>query len=148
MSSSLLMHLGVRAQRALFATSRENRLSAGQVHPRSFPARVWKKEGSDGGSLRLTLRDGIEHGGFDAVINAIGRTPLSSDLGLEELGVAICKDSAAIRVDEWQQCTCQGDTSGIFALGDVSGEVKRRATERGSLFLKEGPSCKQAGSFV
>lgn len=74
----------------------------------------------------LALRGGAEHGDFDVIINAIGRVPLCQDLGLEEVGVALCPDMAAIRVDEWQNTSI----SGIFALGDVSGHVREKSVLR------------------
>jgi len=57
--------------------------------------------------------------GFDEVIFAIGRSPLTSDLGLSAAGVEV--DSRGyIPVDKFQQT----NVPSIFALGDVTGQAE------------------------
>jgi len=57
--------------------------------------------------------------GFDQVIFAIGRTPLTHNLGLEEAGIEI--DSRGyIPVDKFQQTNVEG----VFALGDITGQAE------------------------
>jgi len=57
--------------------------------------------------------------GFDEVIFAIGRTPLTQSLGLESAGVKM--DSRGyIPVDKFQQT----NVPNIFALGDVTGQAE------------------------
>jgi len=44
---------------------------------------------ADDGTLTLQLDDGSEHTGFDQVVMAIGRTPLTEPLHLEKAGVTL-----------------------------------------------------------
>lgn len=55
----------------------------------------------------------------DTVIWAIGRRPLSSKLGLEQVGVKV-KELGYISVDSYQK----SDLDHVFALGDVTGEAE------------------------
>eukprot|EP00035_Acanthoeca_spectabilis_P013894 m.261854 g.261854 ORF g.261854 m.261854 type:complete len:462 (-) comp15999_c1_seq2:161-1546(-) len=56
--------------------------------------------------------------GVDSVILAIGRAPMSHDIGLEEAGVAM--DSRGfIQIDRDQNTTAEG----VYAVGDVAGTV-------------------------
>jgi glutathione reductase (NADPH) len=68
------------------------------------------------GGHRLLLADGRSLGPFERILWAIGRTPESSGLGLEEAGVAIGA-SGEIVTDLRQDTT----VAGIHALGDVTG---------------------------
>jgi dihydrolipoamide dehydrogenase len=52
----------------------------------------------------------------DVVLMAVGRSPVTADLGLEEAGVAM--NGPWIGIDEW----CQTNVPGIYAIGDVAGE--------------------------
>jgi glutathione reductase (NADPH) len=69
------------------------------------------------GSKRLHLTDGRTFDS-DLVFFAVGRTPNTRNLGLEEAGVAVA-ENGAIRVDA-KNITSQ---SHIFAIGDVSNKM-------------------------
>jgi glutathione reductase (NADPH) len=67
------------------------------------------------GLLELTVEDGRVLGQFDALVWAVGRKPITTDLGLELLGVSV--DWAGhIVTDEFQQTNLQH----LYALGDVT----------------------------
>jgi len=70
------------------------------------------------GALVLHAASGECHGGFDSVLWAIGRTPNSAGLGLEQAGVGIDDDGYVV-TDEWQ-ATC---VEGVYAVGDVTGRA-------------------------
>jgi len=57
--------------------------------------------------------------GFDEVIFAIGRTPLTAELGLSAAGVEV-NSNGYIPVDKYQQT----NVPSIFALGDVTGQAE------------------------
>eukprot|EP01039_Chlorochromonas_danica_P004047 gene4047-4425_t len=86
------------------------------VVPNSIPKAITKEED---GSLTVHFEDGRQVGGFDSVIQAIGREPLTASLNLSAVGVEVDKDGY-INVDPYQNTT----TSGIYALGDVCGQVE------------------------
>lgn len=73
---------------------------------------------SEDGALALAVRDGRSLGPFDALIWAIGRAPLTEDLGLESAGVA-CDAQGFITTDAWQTTSVPG----IHAIGDVTGRA-------------------------
>lgn len=79
---------------------------------RSAPAAVERQ--ADG--LRLRTRDGVEHGPFEAILWAIGRSPATADLGLDRAGVAT--DAAGYIPTDRFQAT---NVAGIYAIGDVTG---------------------------
>lgn len=58
--------------------------------------------------------EGIEK--TDLVLMAVGRRPVTEDLGLEENGVELA--NGFIRIDEW----CRTTAEGVYAIGDVAGE--------------------------
>lgn len=67
--------------------------------------------------VRLRDGDGEEtREEYDAVLVAVGRTPRSEDLGLDEIGIER-RDDGSIVVDELQQTTVES----IYAVGDVTG---------------------------
>ncbi|MBW3567818.1 MAG: glutathione-disulfide reductase [Proteobacteria bacterium] len=76
-----------------------------------------RKEHDD--TLTMVSDSGMTHGGFDAVLWAIGRRPTTNGLGLDAAGVQT-NDAGHIRVDAWQKTTVDN----IFALGDVTGPVE------------------------
>jgi glutathione reductase (NADPH) len=55
----------------------------------------------------------------DAILFATGRKPMSFDLGLEELGVAL-DEAGAIKVDEYNRTNIES----IYAVGDVTNRVQ------------------------
>ncbi len=67
--------------------------------------------------LTVENRDGSE--GIektDLVLMAVGRRPVSEDLGLEANGVTL--DGGFIVIDEW----CRTSTPNVYAIGDVAGQ--------------------------
>ncbi|MSU41390.1 MAG: dihydrolipoyl dehydrogenase [Pedosphaera sp.] len=66
--------------------------------------------------VTVTLADGTTVSG-DKLLVAVGRTPNTEDLGLEQAGVAL--DGRAIRVNEHMETTAPG----IYAIGDVTGRM-------------------------
>ncbi|RLN89843.1 hypothetical protein BBJ28_00004067 [Nothophytophthora sp. Chile5] len=83
------------------------------LQPHSNVARV---ELAGDGSKTLVLADGSEHAGFDVVLYAAGRVPLTSSLQLDQAGVATDKHGF-IQVNEFQATS----NSKVFAVGDVCG---------------------------
>ncbi len=77
-----------------------------------------KLERDDTGIV-VTGENGTQLDGFDQVIFAIGRTPLTSNLGLLDAGVQT-NDRGYIPVDKFQQTNIPS----IFAVGDVIGEAE------------------------
>jgi len=75
------------------------------------PAAILK--GADG--LTIRSETGSKHGGFDCVLLAIGREPLSRDIGLEAAGVALDKRGYVV-VDEYERTSVPS----ILALGDCT----------------------------
>jgi glutathione reductase (NADPH) len=67
------------------------------------------------GLLELNVEDGRVLGGFDALIWAVGRKPLTADMGLDRLGVEVDWLGHVI-TDEWQQSSVQH----VYALGDAT----------------------------
>ena len=59
-------------------------------------------------------------GGFDAVLRATGRHPLTEGLGLHAARVTTDKQTGYIEVDEFQNTS----SPGVYALGDVIGRVE------------------------
>jgi len=76
---------------------------------------IAKVEKQADGTLTLTDTKGNAHAGFDQLIWAIGRKPIT-DLGLEIPGVELTKEGH-IKVDKFQNTSVPG----IYALGDVCG---------------------------
>jgi glutathione reductase (NADPH) len=70
-------------------------------------------------SIAATGENGVTIGGFDTVIFAVGRSPATDRLGLENAGVE--KNARGyIPVDKYQETNIPG----IFALGDVTGQAE------------------------
>ncbi|KIH90720.1 glutathione reductase (NADPH) [Sporothrix brasiliensis 5110] len=87
------------------------------VHRETQLTRVDKDAAT--GKLTLTYGDGQTLADVDHLIWAIGRTPLTKDIGLEEHGVQLA-DKGFIKVDAFQNTTAEH----IYALGDVTGPVE------------------------
>lgn len=91
-----------------------------KLHKRSQASKIEK---DSNGKLTVTYKDdqGNESvvSDVDNLIWAIGRTPETKGIGLEEAGVKLAK-SGHIIVDEYQNT----DVDSIYALGDVTGEVE------------------------
>ncbi|KAF4343177.1 glutathione reductase [Fusarium beomiforme] len=91
-----------------------------KLHKRSQTSKVEK---DSNGKLTVTYKDdqGNESvvGDVDHLIWAIGRTPETKGIGLEEAGVKL-GEKGHIVVDEYQNTAVDN----IYALGDVTGEVE------------------------
>jgi glutathione reductase (NADPH) len=73
-------------------------------------------EKSDAGlKITLTTGDVIE---ADAIMYATGRSPNTSGIGLEDVGVEL-DDDGAIKVDEWSRTNIES----IYAVGDVTNRL-------------------------
>lgn len=83
------------------------------VRPHSNVARVEK---AADGSKTLVLDDGTSHSGFDTVIYAAGRVPLTEDLNLAAAGIETDK-RGFVHVDAYQATS----KPNVFAVGDVCG---------------------------
>lgn len=68
------------------------------------------------GTKTLVLADKSEHSGFDCVLYAAGRIPLTAPLNLSAAGIETDKHGF-IPVDEYQRTS----KPGVFAVGDVCG---------------------------
>jgi len=71
------------------------------------------------GCLCIECENGQRLEGFDTLIWAIGRYPLSAGLGLAAAGV-VCDERGYIPTDKFQQTNVEG----IYAIGDVSGRAQ------------------------
>lgn len=91
-----------------------------KLHRKSQATKVEKGED---GKLTVTYKDGEGNesvvSDVDHLIWAIGRTPETSGIGLEEAGVKLDKKGHVV-VDEYQNSSVEN----IYALGDVTGEVE------------------------
>ena len=70
-------------------------------------------------TLTFTTEDGRSFEGFERVLWAIGRTPNTAAIGLDDAGVET-DDSGYIAVDRFQNSS----TAGIYAIGDVTGQAQ------------------------
>ncbi|MDZ7788786.1 MAG: glutathione-disulfide reductase [Halofilum sp. (in: g-proteobacteria)] len=85
-----------------------------EIHTRMPPKSIER----EGDGLRLH-GDDASVAGLDQVIWAVGRRPLTADLGLEHTGVELA-GNGTIPVDAWQDT----NVDGIHALGDVCGRFE------------------------
>ena len=89
------------------------------LHKQSKPTKVEK---DSEGRLTVSYTDSNGEGtlsGVDELIWAIGRTPSTSGIGLEEAGIKL-GPKGHIAVDQYQNTSVEN----IYALGDVTGEVE------------------------
>jgi len=91
------------------------------VVPHATPASVVKEAD---GTLTLQLADGSSHAGFDQIVMAIGRTPVTDPLQLAKAGVTLQAKSPYISVDAFQNTAAEN----VYALGDVCGHVELTPT--------------------
>ena len=70
----------------------------------------------DNGSITLHSQDGNHVSGFDTVLWATGRRPLTDQLGLEQAGVEV-DGNGFIKTDEFQNT----NVNNIYSVGDVTG---------------------------
>lgn len=85
------------------------------LHTESVPKKVVKN--SDG-SLTLHLENGNSQT-VDTIIWAIGRTPVTETLNLENTAVEL-DEKGYIKVDKYQNTTVPG----IYAVGDITGQLE------------------------
>ena len=86
-----------------------------QLHSRTQITQIEKNQD---GSLKLTT-DNLELPEVDAVIYAVGRSPATGGLGLEDAGVEL-NSRGYIVTDEYQNT----NVDGIFAVGDNTGRAQ------------------------
>lgn len=60
------------------------------------------------------------HKGFNVILSAIGRRPLTPKLNLESINIALQPNTSYIAVDDYQNTSVPG----VYALGDVCGKVE------------------------
>lgn len=93
-----------------------------RLHKESVPTKVEKDESTGQLTIHYTdseNRSGAKVDGVDHLIWAIGRSPLTSKIGLEQAGVKV-DSKGHIVVDEYQNTSAEG----VYALGDVCGKVE------------------------
>uniref|UniRef100_A0A914Z290 glutathione-disulfide reductase n=1 Tax=Panagrolaimus superbus TaxID=310955 RepID=A0A914Z290_9BILA len=78
---------------------------------------VQKVEKNSNGTLKITTKEGTVFDDVNTLIWAVGRSPLTKDLGLEKVGIKTDKGGHII-VDEYQNT----NKPGILSLGDVCGK--------------------------
>jgi len=78
-----------------------------------------KIEKAEDGTFTLTDKDGSTKEGFDYVLYAIGRNPVSKNLNTGDLGLEINK-RGYVKSDELEQTAIPG----IFSIGDVNGKIE------------------------
>jgi dihydrolipoamide dehydrogenase len=66
--------------------------------------------------LTVETASGDEQTETDVLLMAVGRQPVTEELGLEDLGVEM--NGPWIKIDEW----CETNVPGVYAVGDVAGE--------------------------
>jgi glutathione reductase (NADPH) len=71
------------------------------------------------GTLELAVRDGRRLKGFDTLIWAIGRGPVTHNLGLERAGVKVDTDGY-ITTDKYQKSSVDN----VYAIGDITGRTQ------------------------
>ncbi len=84
------------------------------LHTRAVPAEAQ----GDAGDLTVLTTDGRRFGGFDCLLWAIGRSPLTATLGLEAAGVRT-DEQGFVLTDEFQDTNVEG----VHAIGDVTGRI-------------------------
>jgi glutathione reductase (NADPH) len=95
----------------------EEMLEAGvNIMPRINIDRIEKEADN---SLTIHCQSGVVLEGYDCLIWAIGREPLSRDIGLEQAGVNV-DERGYIPTDEYQNT----NINGIYAVGDVTGRAQ------------------------
>ncbi|KAL4173027.1 hypothetical protein KRP22_008184 [Phytophthora ramorum] len=96
-------------------TTLEDAMAKDGVHLRPH-SNVTRVEQVADGTKTLVLADGSEHSGYDVVIYAAGRVPLTSNLQLDNADIATDKHGF-IQVNEFQETS----NSKVLAVGDVCG---------------------------
>ena len=94
------------------AVMREMRADGITIEPNAVPAKLRRAESG----TEIEFSDGRVFGGFDCVLWAIGRQPVSGSLDLARAGVALYDDGVVI-TDKYQGT----NVPGVYAIGDVTG---------------------------
>jgi glutathione reductase (NADPH) len=76
-------------------------------------------EKHEDGTFSIDFTNGKSESGFDCIVSAIGRTPLTTGLNLPAANIA-SNNRGYVIVDEYQNTSA----SSVFALGDVAGTVE------------------------
>jgi len=76
------------------------------------------KKNPDGTLTLYDIKGNIVNNDYNCIIWAIGRTPLTSNLGLEKIGIQLNPDKT-IKVDDYSNTSVPG----IYAIGDVIGKL-------------------------
>ena len=98
-------------------TLMEEMVDAGvNIMPRVNIERVDKQAD---GTLTIHCQSGVTLEGYDCLLWAIGRAPLTSDLGLNNAGVEV-NERGYIPTDKFQNT----NVDGIYAVGDVTGRAQ------------------------
>jgi glutathione reductase (NADPH) len=71
------------------------------------------------GALDLTVEDGRRLGPFDTVIWAVGRGPVTDNLGIDKAGVKV-DPQGYIRTDKYQVTNIEN----LYAIGDITGHAQ------------------------
>lgn len=87
------------------------------LSPKSVPKAI--EQDPETKKYTLSFENGTSFSGYDVILTATGRDPLTETLNLEAIGVAT-KENGFIIADEYQNTS----VSGIYALGDVVGKVE------------------------
>lgn len=107
----LLRHFDAMLGDALLEAARAQGM---QVHLQTQATGV--ESAGDGLRVALDVGQPLE---VDCLLTAVGRVPNTVDCGLDTAGVELDKRGHVV-VDEWQQTS----TTGIAALGDVTGQIE------------------------
>ncbi len=94
---------------------------------------VKEVQGSKGNMTVLT-EEGDTIKNVECLLWAVGRTPLTPELGLDDAGVDV-DASGHIKVDEYQNTSCKstyavGDVTGVFELTPVAIAAGRKLAHR------------------
>eukprot|EP00658_Telonema_sp_P-2_P078292 TRINITY_DN729_c0_g1_i1.p1 TRINITY_DN729_c0_g1~~TRINITY_DN729_c0_g1_i1.p1 ORF type:complete len:453 (+),score=110.15 TRINITY_DN729_c0_g1_i1:194-1552(+) len=87
------------------------------VRPGSDAAELVKEQD---GTITITMKDGSQHQGYDCVLWAIGRHPVTSGLGLEDCGAKLTR--GFVHVDQFENVLDPegSPVQGLHALGDCT----------------------------
>ncbi|TLD34134.1 hypothetical protein PspLS_00892 [Pyricularia sp. CBS 133598] len=91
-----------------------------KLHKQSSQSKIERDEST--GKLTVHYKDKDGEGAIsdvDHLIWAIGRTPMTKDIGLDKAGVKV-NEKGYIEVDEFQNTSVDN----VYALGDVTGQVE------------------------
>ena len=91
-----------------------------KLHKQSSQSKIERDENT--GKLTVHYKDKDGEGAVsdvDHLIWAIGRNPLTKDIGLDKAGIKV-NDKGYIEVDEYQNTSVDN----IYALGDVTGQAE------------------------